>query len=128
MTDRRRLLQRLAFSESRHFSWDMFPANTMAYDRWLNQQLIVITIVFCYLSLPNFSLNIYKIGHEKTRKLSHLQAFDPPRLAPYHQFWDGIGIDDVCLFCFATWKESPGRKAELSSSHAIDVPVLGWHN
>jgi hypothetical protein len=32
-TDRRRLLQRLAFSESRHFSWDMFPANTMAYDR-----------------------------------------------------------------------------------------------
>jgi len=32
-TDRRRLLQRLAFSESRHFSWDMLPANTMAYDR-----------------------------------------------------------------------------------------------
>ena len=31
-TDRRRLLQRLAFSESRHFSWDMLPANTMAYD------------------------------------------------------------------------------------------------
>ena len=24
-TDRRRLLQRLAFSESRHFSWDTFP-------------------------------------------------------------------------------------------------------
>ena len=24
-TDRRRLLQRLAFSESRHFSWDIFP-------------------------------------------------------------------------------------------------------
>ncbi len=31
-TDRRRLLQRLAFSKSRHFSWDKFPANTMAYD------------------------------------------------------------------------------------------------
>ncbi len=31
-TDRRRLLQRLAFSESRHFSWDMLPANTMSYD------------------------------------------------------------------------------------------------
>ena len=31
-TDCRRLLQRLAFSESCHFSWDMFPANTMAYD------------------------------------------------------------------------------------------------
>jgi hypothetical protein len=26
------LLQRLAFSELRHFSWDLFPANTMAYD------------------------------------------------------------------------------------------------
>ena len=32
-TDRRRLLQQLAFSESRHFSWDKDPANTMAYDR-----------------------------------------------------------------------------------------------
>jgi hypothetical protein len=32
MTDRRRLLQGLAFSELHHFSWDMFPANTMAYD------------------------------------------------------------------------------------------------
>jgi hypothetical protein len=31
-TDRRNLLQQLAFSELRHFSWDMFPANTMAYD------------------------------------------------------------------------------------------------
>ncbi len=28
----RRLLLRQAFSESRHFSWDMDPANTMAYD------------------------------------------------------------------------------------------------
>jgi hypothetical protein len=28
-----RLLQQLAFSESCHFSWDTFPANTMAYDR-----------------------------------------------------------------------------------------------
>jgi hypothetical protein len=32
-TDRRRLLQQLVFSESRHFSWDMFPAKTMANDR-----------------------------------------------------------------------------------------------
>ncbi len=34
MTDKsvNRLLQRLAFSETRHFSRDMFPANTMAYD------------------------------------------------------------------------------------------------
>jgi hypothetical protein len=30
--DRRRLLQWLAFSELHHFSWDKFPANTMAYD------------------------------------------------------------------------------------------------
>ncbi len=30
--DRRRLLQQLAFSELCHFSWDNFPANTMAYD------------------------------------------------------------------------------------------------
>ena len=26
------LLQQLAFSESRHFDWDIFPSNTMAYD------------------------------------------------------------------------------------------------
>ena len=32
-TDRRRLLQQLEFSQSRHFSWDNFPANTMAYDK-----------------------------------------------------------------------------------------------
>ncbi len=31
-TDRRRLLQRLALSELCHFSWDMLPANTVAYD------------------------------------------------------------------------------------------------
>ena len=31
-TDRRRLLRRLDFSESRHFSWDVFPANIMARD------------------------------------------------------------------------------------------------
>jgi hypothetical protein len=30
--NRRRLLQQLAFSKSRHFSWDNFPANSMAYD------------------------------------------------------------------------------------------------
>jgi hypothetical protein len=30
--DRRCLLQRLAFSKLHHFSWDNFPANTMAYD------------------------------------------------------------------------------------------------
>jgi hypothetical protein len=29
-----RLLQRLAFSETRH-NRDMFPANTMAYDKWM---------------------------------------------------------------------------------------------
>ena len=34
-TDRRRLIQRIAFSESHHFSWDNFPANTMAYEREL---------------------------------------------------------------------------------------------
>ena len=32
-TDRCRLLQQLAFSELRHFSWDNNPANTMAYHR-----------------------------------------------------------------------------------------------
>jgi hypothetical protein len=32
-TDCRRLLQWLAFSESRHLSWDKDPANTMAYDK-----------------------------------------------------------------------------------------------
>jgi hypothetical protein len=32
-TDHHRLLKRLAFNESRHFSRDiLFPANTMAYD------------------------------------------------------------------------------------------------
>jgi hypothetical protein len=30
--DCRCLLQQLAFSESHHFSWDNFPANTMDYD------------------------------------------------------------------------------------------------
>ncbi len=30
--DRRRLLKRLAFNELRHFCWNNFPANTMAYD------------------------------------------------------------------------------------------------
>ncbi len=30
--DRRCLLQRLAFSKLRHFSWDNFPTNTVAYD------------------------------------------------------------------------------------------------
>jgi hypothetical protein len=34
-----RLLQRLAFSESRHFSWDNDPANTMV--RWLMTALKV---------------------------------------------------------------------------------------
>jgi len=35
MTDRRRLLQRLGFSELRHINRDIFPADTMtmAYDR-----------------------------------------------------------------------------------------------
>jgi hypothetical protein len=33
--DRRCLLQQLVFSESHHFSWDNFPANTMAYDTLL---------------------------------------------------------------------------------------------
>ena len=32
-TDRHCLLQQLAFSKLRHFSWDNFPSNTMAYDR-----------------------------------------------------------------------------------------------
>ncbi len=30
--DHRCLLQQLAFNKSRHFSWDNFPANNMAYD------------------------------------------------------------------------------------------------
>ena len=33
-TDRRRLLQRLAFSESRHLGWDKDPTNTIAYDSY----------------------------------------------------------------------------------------------
>ena len=33
--------------------------------------------------LPIISLNIYKIGHGKTLKMSHLRVFWPPRLAPY---------------------------------------------
>ena len=48
-TDRRRLLQRLAFSESRHFSLDMFPANTMAYDRYVVSSR---KIIHCYTMLP----------------------------------------------------------------------------
>ncbi len=35
----RRLLQRLAFSESRHFSWDKDPARTMAYCTWQTGKL-----------------------------------------------------------------------------------------
>jgi hypothetical protein len=37
------------------------------------------------VSLPTIYLNIYKIGHRKTLKMSHLRVFDPPRprLAPY---------------------------------------------
>jgi hypothetical protein len=35
--DRHCLLQQLAFSESRHLSWDNFPANTMAYDSSISQ-------------------------------------------------------------------------------------------
>jgi hypothetical protein len=33
-TDRRHLLQRLAFSESRHLGWDKDPTNTIAYDSY----------------------------------------------------------------------------------------------
>ena len=37
--DRHCLLQQLAFSKSRHFSWDNFPTNTMAYDNMREQIL-----------------------------------------------------------------------------------------
>ena len=55
-TDRRRLLQRLAFSESRHFSWDKDPANTMAYDMPLTTKstfvcLHLLTLGHCSLIL-----------------------------------------------------------------------------
>ncbi len=59
----------------------MFFQNTLL--GWLNKQLIVITIVFYYVSLPIISLNIYKIGHRKTLYMLHLRVFDPPKLAPY---------------------------------------------
>ena len=45
-TDRRRLLQRLAFSESRHLSWDKDPANTMAYDKILLQGILELELEY----------------------------------------------------------------------------------
>ncbi len=52
--DRRRLLQRLAFSKSPHLSWDNFPANTMAYDR------ATLQLAICELQyvLQNIVINI----------------------------------------------------------------------
>ncbi len=47
--DRRPLLQRLAFSESCYFSWDNFPANTMAYDNCMPMD-----------SISMFSNTLYK--------------------------------------------------------------------
>jgi hypothetical protein len=65
--DRRCLLQQLAFSESRHFSWDNFLANTMAYD---SLPLITATMavvlpsggsflgrILFFLSIPSFWLD-----------------------------------------------------------------------
>ena len=52
---------------------------------WLIKYLIVIIIVFCDVSLTNNHLKIYKSDIEKTRKMSRLRVFDPPRLAPYQK-------------------------------------------
>ncbi len=43
-----RLLQQLAFSELHDFSWDNFPANTMAYDS-------VIVAISDAIATNNFS-------------------------------------------------------------------------
>ena len=40
----RRLLLRQAFSKSRHFSWDIDPANTMAYDNTLATSYPLISV------------------------------------------------------------------------------------
>jgi hypothetical protein len=63
--DHRRLLQQLSFSELCHFSWDNFPANTMAYDRYLSKfkcstdrgNFSVFCIIYClyapvYVGIP----------------------------------------------------------------------------
>jgi hypothetical protein len=42
---------------------------------WLIQHLIVMTIILYYVSLTIIFLNIYKIGHRKTLKMSHLRVF-----------------------------------------------------
>jgi len=51
----------------------------------------VVNIAFnCYnncfvLHIIDHYLLKYKIGHQKTRKMSRLQVFDPPRFAPYQR-------------------------------------------
>jgi hypothetical protein len=41
----RRLLLRQAFSELRHFSWDIDPANTMAYDIKEQQSSLLFILI-----------------------------------------------------------------------------------
>ena len=40
-------------------------------------------LVYHEVSLSIIFLNVYKIGHRKTRKMLRLRVFGPPRLAPY---------------------------------------------
>ena len=40
----------------------------------------------------------YKIGHRRTRKMSCLRVFDPPRLAPYRQGEEGEVLQPSALF------------------------------
>ena len=48
-TDRYRLLQRLAFIKSRHINWDIFPANTMAYDDMMTRAVSEALALFFWV-------------------------------------------------------------------------------
>jgi hypothetical protein len=52
---------------------------------------------YCYITFflwrvikPIITVNIYKLNIEKTRKMSCLRVFDPPRLAPYRMQCGGL--------------------------------------
>jgi hypothetical protein len=69
--DRRCLLQQLAFSESRHFSWDNFPANTMAYDngiQWCPFQYwhfgTLVQYQYGHITLLVLAFNIARTGND----------------------------------------------------------------
>ena len=57
-TDCRRLLQCLAFSESRHFSWDKDPTNTMAYDN--DRVMILFTRILLFSGVIESFINVMR--------------------------------------------------------------------